>query len=494
MAYTFTPSTIGGTGSYNTEDWTSLLGGMASGGLTGAASAAGINEQVARLRALGGAASTDYGNLAQQAVQGVEFTPYTLTNAGLGSVSQTAPGVITQTLTPQQQANVDAAALMQGNLYGAALPDTSGIQKTAFGNVGGYISPTDNAQLTGLSTLFGAQAANQLVGYGAPTGLEGTTAQALQGAATGLSQLGNTQDMAQQLYEGQLGLMSPTQQRQQLELENRLRAQGRLGTQTAAYGGTPEQLALMKAQEEQKQQAAYNALTGAEGMLSSQQARALGLLQAGQQGTTLQDQLLSSQQNRATQSAQATSAMAAANQALQQGDVQTAASLFNIGQAAAQLPQSMQGQNIAQAGQLQAQAFTPAQQQLNQLAAASNLGQQAAGTAYQAGSLFSNIAGAGLQERLTAESAAAALRGKEYASALDALARSSGTTGSNTAVQAVNNISDTINAIKTSYNALSQAFSGVDFTKSDWMTQYGLDATDQAIIDSWTTYDNLGVG
>jgi hypothetical protein len=104
-------------------------------------------------------------------------------------------------------------------------------------------------------------------------------------------------------------------------------------------------------------------------------------------------------------------------------------SLFNIGQAAAQLPQQMQGQNIAQAGQLQAQALAPASQQLQQAQLAGNIGQQQSTSAYQAGGLFGQLAGAGLQERLTAESAAAALRGKQYTSALGALANKGGESG-----------------------------------------------------------------
>lgn len=43
-------------------------------------------------------------------------------------------------------------------------------------------------------------------------------------------------------------------QRAQLELENRLAAQGRLGVGTAAYGGTPEELAMKKALAEQTSQ------------------------------------------------------------------------------------------------------------------------------------------------------------------------------------------------------------------------------------------------
>jgi len=129
--FNFSPSGIDSSGSYNTADWLSVLGGLATGGLTGAASGAGVNDAVARLQALGQAGLTDYTNLAKTATEGISFTPYTLTSA-LGTTKQTAPGVISQELTPQQQANVTAAQQMQGSLYGAALPDTSGIAQGAF--------------------------------------------------------------------------------------------------------------------------------------------------------------------------------------------------------------------------------------------------------------------------------------------------------------------------------------------------------------------------
>ena len=38
--------------------------------------------------------------------------------------------------------------------------------------------------------------------------------------------------------------MSPEEERQRLEMEQRMAAQGRLGVRTAQFGGTPEQLAL----------------------------------------------------------------------------------------------------------------------------------------------------------------------------------------------------------------------------------------------------------
>jgi hypothetical protein len=627
--FNFTPTPIGASGSYDTSDWASLLGGAYTGGVAGAAAGAGVNEAVGRLQALGQAGSQDYANLARTATQGIDFKPYTLTSA-LGTTQQTAPGVISQQLTPQQQANVNAAQAQQASLYGAAVPNTSGISNQAFGSAGGYLNPQGNAQMQQLSGMFGNMAQQAGAAYGAPTGLEGTTGQALRGASTGLNQIGaglgainqygaqalaqgtqglgqigsgmesidafgnkalaqgtaglnsigagmgsmqtaanqaitagtagmrgigsgmqdlaglrgqygaaagqaagmlggSTTDMANQLFQQQQAMRNPEQQRQSAELENRLRAQGRLGTSTAAYGGTPEQLAMAKAVQEQQSADAFNSMTQAEqmaasqqaralglgsatagmattmsgltneqqnralnmlnagvnvnqaisgltneqqaralalsnaglsskqiasqliseqqsratnlatqgisaqqaasGLTNEQQARALGLLSAGQQGTTLQDQLLSSQLGRATSGAQASSALAAANQALRQGDVQTAASLFNIGQAAAQLPQQMQGQNIAQAGQLQAQALAPASQQLQQAQLAGQLGQQQSTSAYQAGGLFGQLAGAGLQERLTAESAAAATRTKQFDSILKSYASQGGKAG-----------------------------------------------------------------
>ena len=57
----------------------------------------------------------------------------------------------------------------------------------------------------------------------------------------------------------------PEEERQRLALEERLAAQGRLGTSSAAYGGaTPEQLALATAQEEAKNRAMLTAMQQAQ--------------------------------------------------------------------------------------------------------------------------------------------------------------------------------------------------------------------------------------
>ena len=380
--YSFTPTPISDSGSYNQEDWLNVIGGALTGGATGALSAAGVNEAVERLRALGQTGLTDYTNLAKEVTKDIEFKPYTITSS-LGTTQETAPGIISQTLTPEQQANVDKATALQGELYGATLPDTTGITTGA---------------LTGAETQLGKVGAGQEDLAALRTGY-GTAAQGMLGMLGG-----STTDMANKLFEQQQAMRTPAQQRQALELENRLRAQGRLGTTTAAYGGTPEQLAMAKAIQEQQAADAFTSMTQAEQMATAQQARALGL-------------------------GNATSTMAQAQQALTTGDIANAQGLFNIGSAAAQLPQIMRGQNITQAGQVQTQALTPAQQQAAQLTAAGTLGGQAATTAATSGRMFGDLVSTGLQERLTSESAAAATRTKAYDAALSALASQGGATG-----------------------------------------------------------------
>lgn len=56
---------------------------------------------------------------------------------------------------------------------------------------------------------------------------------------------------AESLFQQMQAASQPEIERQRLALEQRLQAQGRGGVQTAAYGGTPEQLAMEKAYQEQ---------------------------------------------------------------------------------------------------------------------------------------------------------------------------------------------------------------------------------------------------
>lgn len=80
----------------------------------------------------------------------------------------------------------------------------------------------------------------------------------------------------QDVYNRIRAVQSPEEQRQQLMLEERLANQGRLGVGTNMFGGTPEQLALSKAQTEAQNQAALMALQQA-------QAEQMQQAQLGQQ-------------------------------------------------------------------------------------------------------------------------------------------------------------------------------------------------------------------
>ena len=101
----------------------------------------------------------------------------------------------------------------------------------------------------------------------------------------------------QQVYNRMLTAMSPEQERQRLEMEQRMASQGRLGVSTAQYGGTPEQLAMAKAQAEAQNSAMLNAMqfAGQEqqrntqmgaGMLSSSYVPQAQLLNALNPGMT----------------------------------------------------------------------------------------------------------------------------------------------------------------------------------------------------------------
>ena len=64
----------------------------------------------------------------------------------------------------------------------------------------------------------------------------------------------------QDLYQQMRSIQAPEEQAQRQALEERLAAQGRLGVQTAQFGGTPEALALNMAQERAKNEAMFGAM------------------------------------------------------------------------------------------------------------------------------------------------------------------------------------------------------------------------------------------
>jgi len=92
--------------------------------------------------------------------------------------------------------------------------------------------------------------------------------------------MGQPAATAEDLYGQLRGLQTPEEQRQRLALENRLAAQGRLGVQTSAYGGTPEQLAFEQAVQEAQNQAALQATMSAPQLEQQRIGNITGLLGA----------------------------------------------------------------------------------------------------------------------------------------------------------------------------------------------------------------------
>lgn len=109
--------------------------------------------------------------------------------------------------------------------------------------------------------------------------------QALQGMLMGQSQqfLGQSAlPMGQReadVYGRIRAVQSPEEERQRLMLEERLANQGRLGVRTSMFGGTPEALAMEKAQAEARNQASLMAMQQAQA--EQAQAQQMGLAALG---------------------------------------------------------------------------------------------------------------------------------------------------------------------------------------------------------------------
>lgn len=82
------------------------------------------------------------------------------------------------------------------------------------------------------------------------------------------STAGREQDIFNRIRDAQ----RPEEERQNLALEQRLAAQGRLGVRTADFGGTPEQLAMSKAQSEARNTAMLGAMQQAQAEQAQQAA------------------------------------------------------------------------------------------------------------------------------------------------------------------------------------------------------------------------------
>ena len=208
---------------------------------------------------------------------------------------------------PQQQQAAEQAFGLGGQFMGAAAQqpaDINLLRGQFAGQVGGMLGQQPSPAIG----QFGQQALGMgAAGLGAqaPADVEALRGQygALASQAA-MDVLSPTAAREASVFERIRATQRPEEERQRLALEERLAQQGRLGVRTAMYGGTPEQLAMAKAQEEAQDRASLAAIQQAQ----AERQQALGTAQTlggmfGQQAG-LSSQLQSAAQQRAAQLSQ----------------------------------------------------------------------------------------------------------------------------------------------------------------------------------------------
>ncbi len=255
----------------------------------------------------------------------VSFQPFTVTG-GMGTITG-GPGGTSYTLDPTGQAIQSALETSALSRFGA-VPAEAGALRAAGVDLLGVGQQQLGMEPFGLGGQ--QQAAQQAFGLG----------QQFMGQA-GMPMGAREQEVYDRIRATQLG----EEERQRLALEERLASQGRLGVRTAMFGGTPEQLALAKAQESAQNQAALIAMQQAQ--REQQQQAALGAQFAGLgSGLAGQRQALeAAQQMRAMQALQGSMGLMTGGLGLEQAQQQ-----IGLG--------ALQGAYVPQAAMLS--AFSPA--------------------------------------------------------------------------------------------------------------------------------------
>lgn len=363
------------------------------------------------------------GTASYDPATGMSYAP---TNTGMSDSLNQQAGALAQNLNrglpqgTQQFANMGMAganqALMQSQMVDPSIAGQRAAMGGLFGQqLGNYGQPQQalqgftGAALQGAEGMLGGQA-NTADVDALRQQYAGLASQAAQGLGQGTSQ--------QEIFDQLQGMQAGDRERQALELENRLFAQGRGGVQTAAYGGTPEQLAMAKAQEEARSSNALQAMQMSDAMQNSAQQRALGLsgnvgqlagtssglqgqqISQGSQlaglgltGTQAQEAMTGQQlQNLSGLQGQDIGA-AQAQQALQAGSLGQAQSLFGMGAGAASLGGQLQGQNLANIAGALGAANIPMEQLLAQTNPALQASQMAQSGRNTEANLLANLGG-----------------------------------------------------------------------------------------------------
>ena len=252
-------------------------------------------------------------------------------------------------------------------------PTLSGLQQQLGTRASNLLSQT--------ASTLPSQVASQMYGLGmqglqnrsAPTDIEALRSQyaGLAGQA-GQGLLTSPEQRQSDIYESIRATQRPEEERAAMRLQEQLLGQGRAGISTDAYGGTPEQLAMAKAQAEagnsaalmarqqamsEQQQAMANAqgLTGlASGLAgtssdlqSAAQSRASQLTQLGLSADQIQSKLESEGLSRGLQATQTTGQTAGMLSDLQSSAQSRASQLSQLGLSAEQIQSQLQSEGLS---------------------------------------------------------------------------------------------------------------------------------------------------
>jgi hypothetical protein len=256
--------------------------------VSGAGGLASLMGAYDRLGSVGERGLVGAGQIAEEAFARSQFKPFTVTT-GTGTslgVGIPAPGSFAE-MSRQERIN----QLMEQN---PNLTREQAIANQDFSRMRGFDINNDgvvtnqeyraamNAGLAGGGAAGGAgggafTGAGPMIGPNIQTVYSPTEQAISSGAFAGAQTLLDavTTDQAtreQDIYDRIRATQLGEEERQRLALEERLASQGRLGVQTAMFGGTPEQLALAKAQEEAQARASLAAIQQAQAE-QAQQAR-----------------------------------------------------------------------------------------------------------------------------------------------------------------------------------------------------------------------------
>ncbi len=216
---------------------------------------AAINTAYNKLGQVGTSALQQSSALAQDLYNKGVFQPFAV-RSNLGTTNVLASGSMGsylggKALTSQQRMFDRAIADVTGDTAGAI--QAGGIGANLLGRTTGALDAT----IPGYSGLADATDRATAAGMGF-----------MQQAQMPVAQ------REQQVFDRIRAAQAPEEARRRLELEERLATQGRLGVSTNLYGGTPEQLALSKAQAEAQNTAMLQAMQQARA--EQAQAGALG--------------------------------------------------------------------------------------------------------------------------------------------------------------------------------------------------------------------------